>query len=46
MIQLADAYIYMVARQGRPTLNWMATEFEKILAEASLFPDSYKIWPK
>jgi hypothetical protein len=45
MIQLADAYLYMMARQGRPTTNWMAEEFAKILKEANLFPNSYKTWP-
>lgn len=45
MIQLADAYVFFATRNTSARKGWMADALNEILANANLFPDSYKYWP-
>jgi len=46
MIQLADAYIFIVSGFYQERKGNMAEGLRKALADVNLFPNRYKEWPK
>jgi hypothetical protein len=46
LLQLADAYLFLLTRNWGSKTGWMLTSLNKACEGQNLFPDRYKEWPK
>lgn len=45
MIQLADAYLFILSGQHQPRKGYIAEGMTRALEGVNLFPTRYKVWP-
>jgi hypothetical protein len=46
LLQLADAYLFLLTRNSGSKTGWMLTSLNKACEGQNFFPDRYKEWPK